>query len=290
MVPPVDLSIFWMGAMRAYLLTTTAIFLALGVAANAADFQEKFEGKPAVSGINGKLDIGYNQTNISGASDEPSAVYGIGSISFPVAQQFGVQIDAGAARFDTDPHITAAGIGAHGFWRDPDQGLLGVYGHYVRLSGGGDGGSIWRLGAEGEAYFDRVSVEAFVGADFVDGDGVDDTFFSGDLVAAFYATDNFRIHAGIGHQFDETFAKVGGEAMLPFASNNIALFADAGIGDDAQTYNVGLRIYFGEAGKSLKDRHRQDDPRTRLLDFFGAAFNAPDDTTTGPAPCTSECG
>ncbi|KQZ87145.1 hypothetical protein ASD64_06790 [Mesorhizobium sp. Root157] len=272
--------------MRVHLLTTTAVFFTLGFSAQAADFQEKFEGKPAVSGINGKLEIGYSRTDVSGTSDDLDALHGIGSIALPVAQQFGVQIDAGVGRFDTDPSITAAGVGAHGFWRNPDQGLLGVYGHYVRTSGGGQNADVWRLGAEGEAYFDRISVEAFVGADFVDTNAGNDTFFNGDLVAAFYATDNIRIHAGVGHQFDETFAKVGGEAMLPFASNNVSLFADAGFGEDTQAYKVGLRIYFGESGKSLKARHREDDPQARLLDFFGAAFTAPDNAAP---PCTSEC-
>lgn len=272
--------------MKTYLLTSTAIFLALGLTVQAADFQERFEGKPAVSGINGKLEVGYSAIDFSGVSDNLNAVYGIGSVSLPVAQQFGVQIDAGVGRFDTDPNVTVAGIGAHGFWRDPSQGLLGVYGHYVNLSGGGQNASVWRLGAEGEAYLDRVSFEAFVGADFVDANVGNKTFFSGDLVAAFYATDNFRVHAGVGHQFDETFAKVGAEAMLPFASNNVALFANANLGGDTQAYKVGLKIYFGESGKSLKARHREDDPHTRLLDFFGAAFSTSDN---GKPPCTSEC-
>lgn len=273
--------------MRVYLLSSTAIFLILGASAQAADFEEKFEAKPAVSAINGKLEIGYSSTDFSGASSNLDAIYGIGSITLPVAQQFGVQIDAGVGSFNTNPDVTAAGLGAHGFWRNPNQGLLGVYGHYVNVSGGGQSADVWRLGAEGEAYFDRVSLEAFVGADFVDVTGGNDTFFSGDLVAAFYVTDNFRIHAGIGHQFDETFGKIGGEAMLPFASNNIALFADGDIGDDVQSYRVGLRLYFGESGKSLKARHREDDPRSRLLDFFGAGFGNSDEAP--PPPSCTEC-
>jgi hypothetical protein len=275
--------------MRAYFQTTTAIFFTLGLSAQAADFQEKFEAKPAVSGINGKLEIGYSNIDISGSSDNLNGIYGVGSIALPVTEQFGVQIDAGVGSFDTSPDTTAAGIGAHGFWRDPSQGLLGIYGHYANVSGGGQSANVWRLGTEGEAYFDRVSLEAFVGADFVDTPGGNATFFSGDLVAAFYATDNFRVHAGIGHQFDETFAQVGGEAMLPFASNNIALFADADIGEDVQAYNVGLRIYFGESGKSLKARHRQDDPRSRLLDFFGAAFSNSDNGASSPPACSEVC-
>lgn len=75
--------------------------------------------------------------------------------------------------------------------------------------------------------------------------------------------------------------------MLPFASNNIALFGDAKFGDDTQDYRVGLKLYFGESGKSLIARHREDDPKERLLDFFQRGGTP----AGGEEPCDDEfCG
>ena len=87
-------------------------------------------------------------------------------------------------------------------------------------------------------------------------------------------TDNMRFDAGVQHQFGETFARVGFEAMLPQFDNNTSLYAKASIGSDATDFRAGLRIHFGgESGKSLKDRHRQDDPFSRLFDFTGLCLD-----------------
>lgn len=256
--------------MRDGLWATTAIALAIGGTASAADVQEiapVAATKPAVSGFNGKIEFGYLNLDVDGLGSADGG-YAIGSVSAPIAERFGVQVDAGLAKVDTNPDITLGGVGLHGFWRDPDVALLGLYGHYVRASTDLGDASAFRLGGEGEVYLDRFSLEGFAGADIVDGDNDNETYFSGDLVAAFYPTDNIRIHGGVSHSFDETFGKVGAEAILPFASNNVALFADAKFGDDVQDYRVGLKLYFGESGKSLIARHREDDPKARLLDFF----------------------
>lgn len=278
-----------MSGIRKLLLVGVSLIALSGVPAIAADFNERFEGpKPAVSGINGKIEFGYLYLDVPGGSAD--AFYGIGSLSAPIGHSFGLQIDAGIGRADTNPDITIGGVGAHGFWRDPDKGLVGLYGHYVRASGAGSG-SVWRIGAEAEAYLDRISLEAFAGADIARGGGSSRTFFTGDLVAAFYATDNFRIHAGIGHAFDETYGRVGAEAMLPFGANNVALFGDGSFNGDTQTYRVGLRVYFGESGKSLKARHREDDPRTRLFDVIPVSTPAAAPSPPPPPPdeCTYPC-
>lgn len=279
--------------MRLAFLTTTAIFLVLSAPSVAADFAEKFESsKPAVSGINGKLEFAYDYLDEDELDGHLNLYSASGSVSVPVADQFGLQIDAGVGQLDLsnfEGNTTAVGVGAHGFWRDPNTALLGAYGHYVRLSGDGEDSSVWRLGAEAEAYLDRVSIETFVGADIIDSDANNDTYFSGDLVAAFYPSDNLRLHAGVGHQFDQTFAKLGGEAMMPFASNNVSLFADGNIGGDVQSYQAGLRIYFGEAGKSLKARHREDDPKNRLLNFWGIGSLDADEVEHLPPPPCGEC-
>jgi hypothetical protein len=252
-----------------------------------ASFEEKFAGvKPAVSGINGKIEAAYTYVDVDNVGDTNMGDLA-GSIAFPVGERFGLQFDGGVAT--ANDLGTGFGAGVHAFWRNPDTALLGFYGDVVRYDTDfGPDVTTWRYGAEGELYIDRFSLEGFVGGDTVDAGDFNDTYFSAEAMAAFYVTDDFRIHAGVGHRFDETFGRVGAEAMLPFASRNVALFGDGTFGDDVTAARVGLRVYFGEAGKSLKDRHREDDPRIRLFDMFGGAFESGDNAKTPPS-CTESC-
>lgn len=255
------------------LASTSAFCLFLGGQVSAADVEEYAEeSKPAVSGLNAKLDVQYNYidySSIDGHVDSPSA---IGSITFPVGHSFGLQIDAGVTHYEASSlsaSATMAAGAAHLFWRDPDLALVGLYAHYadISFSGGGSSLGLWRLGAEAELYLDRVSIEGFAGADFADASASNLDFFSGDLRVAFYATENFRIHGGVMHQFDQTFGRFGAETMLPLGDNNISLYADGVFGSDVEAVRGGIRIYFGESGKSLVARHREDDPQSRLDSF-----------------------
>ena len=259
--------------MKSNALLAGGSVLALSMApALAADFTERFEGRePAVSGINAKVEGGYTWIDIGGVNAD--LWHGAGAVSVPIGQQFGLQVDAGVGRFGVPGagSATLAGAAAHLFWRDPAIGLIGLYGDGVGLwanTGGGGSLSLWRYGVEAELYLDRISIEGFVGGDHVRGGGATLNTFSGEAMAAFYATDNIRVHGGIGQRFEQTYGRVGGEAILPFASNNVAVFADASFSRNVTTVGGGMRVYFGEAGKSLIDRHRKDDPRIDLFDGF----------------------
>jgi hypothetical protein len=266
-----------------------AAFGMMGSAAIAADapanFEEKFDGvQPAVSAINGKIEAAYTYIDVDNVGDTNMGDLA-GSIAYPVGERFGLQFDAGVAT--ANDLGTGFGAGLHAFWRNPETALLGFYGDVVRYDTDfGPDITTWRYGAEAELYLDRVSLEGFVGGDTIDAGGSNESFFSAEAMAAFYVTDDFRLHAGVGHRFDDTFGRIGAEAMLPFASRNVALFGDGTFGDDVLTARAGVRVYFGEAGKSLKDRHRQDDPRIRLFDVFGGSFES--DETDYKPPCPSE--
>lgn len=257
------------------------------VAADApADFEERFEGaKPAVSGINGKIEAAYTYIDVDNVGDANMGDLA-GSIAFPVGEQFGLQFDGGVAT--ANDIGTGLGTAVHAFWRNPDTALLGFYGDVVHFDTDfGPNVTTWRYGAEAEVYLARLTLEGFIGGDTATADGNNETYFSADAMAAFYVTDDLRLHAGVGHRFDETFGRVGAEAMLPFAGQNVALFGDGTFGDDVAAARVGLRVYFGEAGKSLKDRHRQDDPRVRLFDVFGGALG--EDNGKGTPGCGEYC-
>lgn len=267
----------------------TVISVSVSGAVVAADFNEKFEGvKPAVSGFNGKLDLGYTYLDLGGTNPHLNSVTGIASLSAPLGQSFGVQVDAGLGHLSfSGGSATAAGIGSHLFWRNPDAGLIGAYGHYVRLSDSGASLNTLRLGAEAEAYIDQVSLEGFAGADITRfSAGGHKTTASLDFTAAYYFTDNFRAQAGVSHSFNKTLGKLGVEAMLPMASNNVALYADGAFGSHVTKISTGLRIYFGESGKSLKARHREDDPKARLFDLYAiSGLASGDEDIVTPPDC-----
>ncbi len=272
-------------------LSSTAIVAVLGSAAYAADpmlvvdeqqFEARYEAKPAVSGINGKIEAAYNWYDIDGV-DDVDVWTGAGSISVPLGHSLGLQIDGGIGRYSNGGDATGYGVAGHLFWRNPDMALVGLYGDYQRISD--LDASSWRLGVEAELYLDRISLEGFAGAERVETVIGDETYFAGEALAAFYVTDDFRVHAGAGHRFDELYGIVGAEAMLPFGGNNVALFTDATFSENVTAVRGGVRVYFGEAGKSLMARHREDDPKIRLFDPLVGDFFAPGDGEKEPPSC-----
>jgi len=105
---------------------------------------------PAVDGFNGKI------AGFGGGADHIKGLYGgNGSLSMPLAQQWGAQIDGGIGSLDGSGWSHGAG---HVFWRDPSIGLVGAYGSYTHWNGIGVltipriGVNVSRFAAEGEHY------------------------------------------------------------------------------------------------------------------------------------------
>lgn len=282
----------------AFALSLTGINGALA----ADELTEEFVGtKPAVSGLNGKLEFGYFYADIEVAPGIPGVAGAVnadadafiaqGAISAPIGHQFGIQLDAGAFTGDIGPFdIEGAGGAVHIFWRNPDVALLGGYVHYVNTDIGPlvDIDNV-RYGAEAEIYLNRLSLEGFVGADYLDVTNgaitADDTFFSGRAVAAYYPQDNLRIFAGVQHAFNETSFFGGGEYLFDTGwQAEPAVYARAAVGEDSSNVMAGLKFYFGERRKSLIRRHREDDPQIVLFDNIGAAGTAACGTTGTPPP------
>src|SRR5262245_40807384 len=116
---------------------------------------------PAVDGINAKID-GYG----GGASHTSGLSGATGSLSVPLAQQWGAQIDG---RVENANGVSAYGVAGHLFWRDPSIGLVGAYGSYWHS----DGIDVARIGrvstnsssiaAEVEYYWGRWTLGGLVG-------------------------------------------------------------------------------------------------------------------------------
>ncbi len=248
--------------------------------ANAADIVVEeaapvSAGLPAVSGINGKLDVGKLQFDFDEDRFDNGGVYGIGTLTVPLSQSFGLQIDAGVLQMHDDAH--QAGVGGHLFWRDPAQGLLGVYGEYTNISGEDYAADTASIALEAEAYMGQLSLEGLAGIDHVAGRNMQNEGTSGRFEGriAWYATDDFRLEFGGGHRFDDSYLTAGLEASLSSVASNVSLYASADFSSDTTTARAGMRVYIGPMSKSLKARHREDDPQTFLFSGSPAPSGSP---------------
>jgi hypothetical protein len=228
---------------------------------------------PAVDGINGKID-GWG-----GGGNGTNGFYGgDASLSIPIAQQWGLQLDGFGG---SDQGIGNYGGAAHLFWRDPSIGLLGAYVSYSHDNGFNDpvlghiSANAQQYAAEGEYYLNRWTLAGLAGVERgsinsnaplfnslgLPAPSVPNRFFD-DVRAQYYFTDNFELYLGHAYTGGTHFLNMGGEYGIPLGGGRMAsLFADGWIGEGGDNgFLAGLRIYFGQRDKSLMDRHRQDDP------------------------------
>jgi hypothetical protein len=234
---------------------------------------------PAVDGFNGKID-GYG-----GGANHISSLYGAnGSLAFPLAQQWGAQIDGSVGSFASSG--TARGAG-HVFWRDPSVGLLGAYGSYSHWNGIGFatipriGTNISRGALEGEYYAGRWTFGGLAGYETVRVNApvvaglpplsIPNRFFDA-VSASYYLTDNFKLSIGHMYTIGRNGLDLGAEYGFALGGGRMAsVFAQGVIGEGGNNVvRGGLRIYFGQHDKTLIDRNRQDDPDRGGLDAFAA--------------------
>jgi hypothetical protein len=232
--------------------------------------------EPAVSAVNGKIELG------AGASSKTGGTYRIGgSVAAPLGDAFGIQGDLSVQNLGA-----LSGAGAiHLFTRDPSSYLLGVTAGVVRSGTA----TLSAVGVEGELYLDRVSIEAWAGVANLDYDALAAVDKSGLFALAdigFYPSDDLRLSLGGSSVLSYEAVNLGLEYQVMSFETPFSLTADAQFGEDGNiTAMAGLKVYFGGSEKSLIDRHRRDDPKDRGLDLFAAAGTQV--TTTGVPATTS---
>tara|TARA_R110002167_G_scaffold184083_7_gene384511 strand:+ start:2074 stop:2988 length:915 start_codon:yes stop_codon:yes gene_type:complete len=246
---------------RLVCLSSTALIscVALTTASFAADLYVVGEPVyptvlPAVSALNGKISIE------GGAFDAEGFGAVTGSVSVPLGQRFGLQLDGAVGVLDDDFY---GGVGGHLFWRDPAYALLGIYGSYTSIED--IDGEISRIGVEGEYYWNQFTVKTVLGAEFIDIDppvDFDDTNFFAFTDLSYYATDDLELSVGHRYTGEKNALALGVEYQLnqQIFSSGVALYAEGRIGeDDYKGAWAGVRMYLGD-NKSLIRRHREDDP------------------------------
>lgn len=218
----------------------------------------------AVSEINGKIDSAY------GNIDSTDGWINGGSFSAPVADAFGVQVDA---LYGDIGDLQIGGVGGHFFWRDYEVGLFGI-------SAGGlwsDEVDSYEISLEGEYYYGMLTFGAKAGFAEVEYDDFSLPFFDTDEDGAFglayvmaYPLEDLSVLAGVEYRFDNTAFRVDAEYAIPGCG--LSIFAQGMFAQNDYEHGiVGLRYYFG-SDKTLQERHRQDDPRNALRDVLSGIF------------------
>jgi hypothetical protein len=189
--------------------------------------------------------------------DSKGTTIGLGSITLPIGDQFGSQIDGVWGKVSS---YVYDGVGGHVFWRDPDLGLIGLIGSYQEL----DNFSLIQNGAEGELYLKDFTFRTRMGYQYRD---VDHGVFA-ELGIKYYLMDNIMLEVdpevaagdcslGFGLEYQPDFE------FLP----GLAIFAEGEVGEnDYDHWFCGISYYFGSK-KSLEQRHREDDIDSLQPDF-----------------------
>jgi len=234
---------------------------------------------PAVSGINGKWELD------PGILTGSPGVRGAGSVSLPLGDRFGAQLDGNLIW--NGAGLTFGGA-VHAFTRDPSKYLLGVTAGFVKAPGA----MLGAIGPEGELYLDQFSFEGWAGIaglDYVDPALLDKVgaFAIGDL--AYYATPDWRVAVGGSYVLGDLSLHLGTEYQIHGLGTPLSLTGDARLhSGGSATFTVGLKGYFGGSdSKSLIDRQREDDPPNRAVDLFTGAGSQLYAQAPGGAACST---
>ena len=215
-----------------------------------ADSSESSGSKPAVSKLNAKVGGAYADF------DSASTGYGTASVTLPLGHRFGLSVDGLGGSYDSD---SLWGAGGSLFWRNPDKGLLGIIGSNVKVGSN----NAYRGGATGELYLGNFSILSDVG--YLNGETINAGAFA-DLQLRWYALKNLAVSAGCAYANNVTAGLVGMEYMFDKVLPGVALFVDGSWGGDGyHSVMGGARYYFGGTGKTLKEKHREDDPPNNAL-------------------------
>ncbi len=219
----------------------------------------------AVSAINGKVEGNYGEVNDTYSRGIAA------SLSIPVAESWGIQFDSLYQHAAEDDFY---GLGAHFFTRKSEKGLLGV------VVGGIHSGTIdnFAVAVEGEYYFPWLTVGGYAGYENVQTNGTissfaprinnHDDFALANLYLAAYPTDNLMLRFDYTNRVNRNFYDFQVEYLTPV--KGLAAFGVIGFGDgDFFQLLGGVRYYMGKTDKTLKLRHRQDDPTNILTGMQG---------------------
>jgi hypothetical protein len=306
---------------RSRLLTTTILSGIVGSAfltapAVMADDLSYLNKAPAVPIAAGPAVDGFNEKfGAFGGSIANKSLYGVqGAIGIPLQGQFGAQIDGSLGSLDSS---TFGAVGGHLFWRNPEQGLLGIYGSYTGWDRFG-GVYVSQIAGEAAYYWGPVTLEGIAGVEF--GNSVSSTTTSSSIVppgiggipgltttstytegynvqTRFFDQINLKYYfkndwsAYVGHRYlgGKNALALGSELAYPFGHGIMgSAFVEARVGEgDFHGVWGGFKLYFGQKDKPLIARQRQDDPPIWTTDTLFSILN--NHTTSANSTSTLTC-
>ena len=265
---------------------------------------------PAVDGLNEKF-IGFG-----GTIANRSVGGGLGAVSIPLQGQFGAQIDGGLGSLDGRGFASIAG---HLFWRNPKQGLAGLYVNHTYWDQFG-GVYVTQVAGEGAYYFGRITLEGIAGVEFGNavsntttatsivppggigappGIATTTTFIQGfDVRTRFFDQINLKYsftddwNGYVGHRYlgGRNALALGTEYARPLGRGVMgSAFVEARVGE-GEFHGVwgGFKLYFGHKDKPLIARQRQDDPPVWSSDTLFSILN--NETSSASSTSTAFCG
>ena len=215
----------------------------------------------AVSDTNGKFEL------FGGSVDGTHTENASASIALPLSEKYGFQADILSGQIGKED---INGFGLHLFMRDPSKYLFGVTASYAEQ---GDT-SLERVGFEGEFYTSNFTFAATTG--YQGGDVGSDSYTTADV--HYYINDNLVVTAGgsIADKDDRWGISIEGQTSV----SGLSVYAASYSGNYAfDSTTVGVRYYWG-AKKSLKLRHREDDPANTLFNTISGSSNTINSTAT----------
>lgn len=204
-----------------------------------------------MSSLNGKLGFNYGDYN---SSDGRSLT---GSVTAPISTHFGAQLDGLYSHVGSTDFY---GAGGHFFWRDSARGLIG----FAAAGTHSSNVESYEAGIEAEYYFRWLTpgiytgysmIDYKTGASFID---TDRTAPFGTVYVGIYPLPDLLVRPSYTRKLNNNY--YGVELEYTLCASNLALTAEGTRGDRGyEAAQIGLRYYFG-GQKSLKARHREDDP------------------------------
>lgn len=186
------------------LATTSIMALALAISANIATAAD-FEAPVNDLILSGELSVFGGYASVDDPDDElDNHEYGVfggfAAASVPFSENFAVQLDllgdSNSGTIDDEGHVAVFGVGGHVSWRDSSAGLFGVFGGYGQAhSDTDDNAEVFWVGAEGQMYFDMLTLYGQVG--YVESDSNHNPLDYGDIfargVVRYFVNENFRL-------------------------------------------------------------------------------------------------
>ncbi len=274
--------------MNTHLKYILAVFLlSSSTIANASE-HDKYDGSLFQdSALRLDFSLGHLDVDTNDGDDaDGEKVSGAASFAFNFLGKH-VQLDSFIDHVDSEGTLTNWGFAGHFGYRDENRGYYAVNTALSHIATSTDvGAEFYRLGLEGEYFFDRFTIGA--GGGIIHGVASDDEGkASGDLyyvkaLARYYVTDDFKLEGSYGLiDPDEGVGDIDlVHLMVEYAIANRPMsvygrwngtFVDAGDGDkvDVNEFLIGLKFYLGGSrSDTIKSADRRYFADSCVFDSF----------------------